>query len=438
MRELTNRARPGSSAVRRDAGGSLRAETTTGVELLSRGYEPHTEQIGDYRLLGCLADGVTGTTYLAASDQTDSSPPFVVANRVRTVGRNASNLAAALRNEARLAASLQHPNLVRTLGVVEHKGNLYWLTEYVDGQAFDKLVRGSRIAPQVSLRVRLTVLRDALAGLHAAHQLRDRHGRCLNVVHTGVRPSNLIVSYAGEVKVVGFGIARVLTRGAHWRDVPGGLRYAAPEQLTGEELDLRADVFAMGVMLWESISLRKFASNYARERQVVERRLRGEEPRIAQVTPQISTQLARICDKALSVDRKQRFQSAEEFREALDEYMARSGAPCRPSTLGQLVSKKFEAERLAVARLVARETRLRDEPRTAVGVRRARPADDDGDVTVIYEGPLVEESRVVTGRPSPASINGNARLGTALARPWLWALLLGALLAALACAAWWL
>src|SRR5690606_21344239 len=215
-------------------------------------------------------------------------------------------------------------------------------------------------------------------------------------------------------------------------DVPGGLRYAAPEQLSGEELDRRADVFAMGVMLWESISLRKFASNQTRERQVVERRLSGAEPRIAQVSPQVPTQLAWICDKALNVDRRQRFQTAQEFREALDEYMSRSGAPCRPNTVGQLVAKKFDAEHMAVARLTAREIRLRDEPRTAVGVRRTRPADDDGDMTVIYEAPLVEQSRVVSGRPSSARTKSGPALRFAPPRSWL---AFGALLV-VACATW--
>lgn len=370
------------------------------------------EYVGGYRLLGCLADGVTGTSYLAASDRAEFGENLVLANKIRGNNRRMAELGQALRSEALLATRIDHPNAVRTLGVIQQKDSCYWLTEYLDGQPFSKLVRSSRIAPYVSLRTRLQVLRDALAGLHAAHQLRDPYGRCLNVVHAGMRPSNVIVTYDGAVKVVGFGVARALAAHSDWQDMPGRLRYVAPEQLLDEDPDRRADVFALGVMLWESISLRKFASNTVHERATIERRLTGAEPRIEQVSPQVPTALAHICDKAMRVDRKQRFQTAREFQEALDEYMSASGTIASPRTVGQLVAKKFERERTDVERLVARETHFAEEPSTAVGVRRPRRSvldayngkdDDDGEATVIRDASqLIEESRVAPWRPASA------------------------------------
>jgi serine/threonine protein kinase len=249
----------------------------------------------------------------------------------------------------------------------------------------------------MSLRMRLHVIRDVLSGLHAAHQLRDQRGRCLNVVHAGVRPSNVIVSYDGAVKVVGLGLARALTWRGEKSDIPSRLRYLAPEQLLEQEVDRRADVFSVGIMLWESISLRKFTSSSIRERDVIQRRLSGAEPRIAQVSPQVPLPLARLCDKAMSVERKQRFASAREFQEALDEYMSSSGAPCKVTSLGQLVAKKFEGERSEVNRLINRGRRGGMEISTAVAMRLPRPLDDDGEPTIVRDATSLLEHSHVTG-----------------------------------------
>lgn len=409
------------------------------VDLQPRSPQRSPEYVGGYRLLGCLADGVTGTSYLAASDRAQFGERLVIANRIRVVGRRVGELGKVFRSEALLATRIDHPNAVRTLGVIQQKDNCFWITEYLDGQPFSKLVRTSRLTPHVSLRMRLSVIREALGGLHAAHQVRDEYGRCLKLVHGGMRPSNVIVTYNGGIKVVGFGVARALATHTDWRDMPGRLRYLAPEQVRGEELDRRADVFALGVMLWESISLRKFASNTTQERTAIERRLTGSEPRIALVSPQVPTALARICDKAMHVERKERFQTAREFQEALDEYMTSSGAACKMSSVGQLVAKKFETERSAVERLVTRELREQEEPRTAVEVRHPRPDDDDGETTVIYDATqLIEESRVTRGgrhealRPETTP-STKRRLGRAR---WLWPVLGVTLLAALTLALW--
>jgi hypothetical protein len=408
------------------------------AELYRRSPQRSPDYVGGYRLLGCLADGVTGTSYLAASDRAEFGECLVMANRIRAVGRRVSELGKAFRGEALLATQIDHPNAVRTLGVIQQKDSCYWITEYLDGQPFSKLVRTSRLTPHVSLRARLSVIREALGGLHSAHQVRDQYGRCLKLVHGGMRPSNVIVTYAGGVKVVGFGVARALATHTDWRDIPGRLRYLAPEQVRDEELDRRADIFAVGVMLWESISLRKFASNATQERTAIERRVTGAEPRIAQVSPQVPAALARICDKAMHVDRKERFQTAREFQEALDEYMTSSGAPYKASSLGQLVAKKFEAERTAVHRLIARELREREEPNTAVEIRRPRPDDDDGETTVICDATqLIEESRVTRGKLTavPPESKHATRRRSVSAR-WLWAVLGVALLMTSSWALW--
>lgn len=363
-------------------------------------------RIGEYRLIGYLSHGLTGTSYLASSPHSISGEQLVIIKELRVAGGRLSEFAQQCASQAQTAAHIEHPNAVRTLGALRHKDSCYWITEYLDGQPFSKLVQASRMAPQMSLRMRLHVIRDALSGLHAAHQLRDERGRCLNVVHGGMRPSNVIVTYEGAVKVVGFGLAGVLPLTAERRDIPGRLRYLAPEQLRDDDIDRRADVFSVGVMLWESISLRKFASSSLRERDVIQRRLTGAEPRIAQVNPQVPLPLAQLCDKAMSVQRKQRFATAREFQEALDEYMSSSGAPCKVTSLGQLVAKKFEVERADVDRVISREKGSRVELGSAVAARMPRPSDDDGEPTIVRDTAFVtEHSRITRGRITPVPLH---------------------------------
>jgi serine/threonine protein kinase len=355
-------------------------------------------QVGDYSLIGLLSHSVTGTNYLASSIEDTYGPHFVSVKELRPRGLGLSAFAETCRTEAALASSVEHPNVGRTLGVVQEGNVHYWLTEYLDGQPFGRLVQSSRMAPQVSLRMRLHVIHEALGGLHAAHQVRDLKGNVGALVHGGLRPSNVIVSCDGSVKVVGFGLARALATRPEWRDVPGRLRYLAPEQLLENDVDVRADIFSMGVMLWESISLRRFASNSTSERVAYQRRLSGGEPRIAQVFPQVPPRLARICDKAMSLDRRDRFQSARAFQEALSDYMDSSGAPCKVTVLGYLVATKFESERAEVKRLMENVTRARSELRTQVDVRRAPPPPlDDGEPTIVRDI-ASEQSRITRSK----------------------------------------
>lgn len=352
---------------------------------ISQRKETEPVQVGDYCLIGLLSHGVTGTNYLASSIEDTYGPHFVSVKELRPRGRGMDGFGETCRKEAALASRVEHPHVGRTLGVVQQGNVHYWVTEYLDGQPFGRLVQASRLAPQVSLRMRLHVIHEALGGLQAAHQVRDSKGQSGVLVHGGLRPSNVIVSCDGSVKVVGFGLARALSTRPEWRDAPGRLRYLAPEQLLDDDVDLRADIFSMGVMLWESTSLRRFASSSTSERVAFQRRLSGDEPRIAQVFPQVPPRLARICDKAMSLDRRDRFQSARAFQEALSDYMESSGAPCKVTALGYLVATKFEAERAEVQRLIQGVTRARSELSTQLAVRPAQPLIDDGEPTIVRD-----------------------------------------------------
>jgi eukaryotic-like serine/threonine-protein kinase len=160
-------------------------------------------------------------------------------------------------DEARITSRIEHPNVVRVHELGEEQGLLYLAMEYVDGESLQTAAREAFRADGVPLGVTLQIVIDAARGLHAAHELADDEGRPLEVVHRDVAPHNLLLSYTGHTKVVDFGIAKVADRvsdqtSASFRK--GRITFMAPEQLSGGNIDRRADVFALGVVLYQLLT----------------------------------------------------------------------------------------------------------------------------------------------------------------------------------------
>ncbi len=156
-------------------------------------------------------------------------------------------------DEARIAASIRHPNVVGTLDVAQEDDALYMVMEYVEGESLASLLRRAGSPVDIPCLVRVCV--DALRGLHAAHELRDHEGRPANVIHRDVTPQNLLVGLDGMTRLTDFGVAKAEARATVTKEgsVKGKLGYLAPEQLKGRPLDRRVDLFAAGVVVWEAL-----------------------------------------------------------------------------------------------------------------------------------------------------------------------------------------
>ncbi|WP_169791365.1 serine/threonine-protein kinase [Sandaracinus amylolyticus] len=162
--------------------------------------------------------------------------------------------------EARLSARIEHPNVVQVHDLGEHDGSYFMVMEYVEGCALSELQRvlaaeQRRLAPEVAVAIAMRVA----AGLHAAHELADEHGNNLCVVHRDVSPQNVLLARKGHVKLIDFGIAKAAerTQSTQGGVLKGKVRYMAPEQASGSEIDRRADVYALGVLLWEMLTGRR-------------------------------------------------------------------------------------------------------------------------------------------------------------------------------------
>jgi tRNA A-37 threonylcarbamoyl transferase component Bud32 len=324
-------------------------------------------RLGRYRLIATLGQGGMGTIHLGVSEGIGGFRKlFVIKELKQELTLNDQFLEMFMR-EAKLAARLNHPNVVHTIEADHESGRYYLAMDFLDGQPFNEVLWHSVREPVAPLALRLQVLSHALAGLHHAHELRDYDGRALHVVHRDVSPANIFVGYDGQVKMLDFGIAKAADmEGTRPGEFKGKISYAAPEQLRGFPADRRVDVFAAGVVLWEALAMRRLVQGKP-SRGVFEARLLGTEPRIRQILPDLDPALALICDRAMHADPGQRYPTAEAFRVALQEYLSTREQGMEPALIARFMQAKFASARAALHRVIDAELHSEgDDPATGL------------------------------------------------------------------------
>jgi serine/threonine protein kinase len=312
---------------------------------------------GKYRLLVELGSGGMADVFLAVAE----GPEGLGFSKLLVVKRLRSNLAddpefiAMLVDEARIAGRLNHPNVVQTIEI-GNVGKQYFIAmEYLDGQPLHRiLARSQRIGQPLEAGLHYGIITEVLAGLHYAHELADYDGTPLQVVHRDVSPHNVFITYAGQVKVVDFGIAKAAGRVAETRTgvVKGKITYMAPEQALSRAHDRRADIFAVGIMLWQAATNERFWQG-ADEFQIMKSLAAGEykaSPRL--VNPQVPEELDRICQRALALEPDHRYATALDFQTDLENFLESVRMRRAPRELGKRVSELFEDSRAEVKAVV--------------------------------------------------------------------------------------
>jgi serine/threonine-protein kinase len=231
-------------------------------------------------------------------------------------------------DEARLAARIRHPNVVSTIDVVARDGELFLVMEYIQGEAFARLLRtaslaGERVPPEVAS----SVVVQALLGLHAAHEALDEKGAVLNIVHRDVSPQNILVGTDGVARVLDFGVAKATSRLQTTQDgrLKGKLAYMAPEQLLKRAVDRRADIFAAATVLWEALcGDRLFAGDDAAA--AVAHILDGEVKAPSSIVADLPSELDAVVLKGLAKEPTERYQTAKEMAQALERALPPAGA----------------------------------------------------------------------------------------------------------------
>jgi hypothetical protein len=310
-------------------------------------------------------------------------------------------------DEARVAARIRHPHCVPIVELGDDDEQLFMVMDYVEGDTL-AAVEGAAagVGRAIPLEVVLRVILDALAGLDAAHETRGPDGRDLAVVHRDVSPQNILVGLDGSARLTDFGIARAADRIAATRagTFKGKAPFMAPEQLTDRPFDRRADVFAMGVTLWEAIALRRLFKG----RETYEQALRqGPSPYrgLHGFIPEVPASLDAIIARAVAHRPDDRFPTAAAFADALEAELR--GAVATPRQVGTFMAavaaEKVQRERDAV-RLAPRPPA--GQRPAAFGRRRSGLVDEPGAAAArvfVSRPPALR----LTGSPEPANDTGD-------------------------------
>jgi serine/threonine-protein kinase len=259
----------------------------------------------------------------------------------------------------------------------------------------------------------LKVLVDVLGGLHYAHELRDFDGTHLDVVHRDVSPQNIFVTYDGNTKLVDFGVAKAACSDMETRAgvIKGKIAYLSPEQAGADPVDRRADIFSVGVLLWEALARKRFSSG-AIDVATIHKRVTGGEPRIREVVPDVPTDLADICDKAIALRPDDRFATALEMKEALETVLESRRERAKTHSLAVLVTEAFAEERSTIKTVIEEHAKVAySEPPGKTGsnpipVLSPQPGDASNPTGSLPSATSIGGASVVTGdiRPPKASV----------------------------------
>jgi serine/threonine-protein kinase len=288
------------------------------------------QRLGRYEIVGKIASGGMGSVYRARTDR-----PRVATVALKVIHPHLAEDPAFIRmflDEGRLAARLRHPNICRVLDLGHDDGIYYIVMEHLVGAPLVAAMQAMRVDPAADaerayIGIVARVLADACHGLHAAHEAADSRGEPLHVVHRDVSPHNLFVTTSGVTKVMDFGIARARDRlhSTATGELKGKWAYMAPEQLLGQDVDRRADVWALGVVAWEMLTRRRLFASHPTMAAVVQSVLQQSIVAPSAFTRSVPPALDAVVLRALSRDRLERYGTSVAFAADLLEAASAAG-----------------------------------------------------------------------------------------------------------------
>jgi serine/threonine protein kinase len=280
------------------------------------------DRIGRYTLHERIASGGMAEIFRASSEGSDGVERVVAIKRILPEHARHTEFTTMFLNEARIAVTLRHPNVIQAFDFGSENGAYYLAMEYLHGLDTRRIVQSLALAgKKLPLEIAVASAIGIANGLHYVHEKRDRAGHELGLVHRDVSPQNIFLTTSGGVKLVDFGVAKAVRRVSDTLSgtIKGKVTYMSPEQTRAERLDRRSDVFSLAIVLWELTVGRRLFEGVS-ETMVMNAIDKLDAPSPSQMTPRYPAELERIVMKGLARDRNTRYQSADEMRIDLETF----------------------------------------------------------------------------------------------------------------------
>jgi serine/threonine-protein kinase len=301
------------------------------------------DQLGKYQLIRKIATGGMAEVFLAKAAGPTGFQKKLVVKRILPHHSEDPSFIEMFLSEAKLAAELNHPNIVQIFDFGEVGGQYYIAMEYIDGPNLRVLAQRARsVGEPIPFATCAKIISHACEGLAFAHDFKDPETRsALNLVHRDISPDNILLSKVGAVKVVDFGIAKVSTQTHRTKSgvIKGKMAYMPPEQLGRQDMDRRVDVFALGMVLYELLT-GQLPFDATSEVSIIQA-IMSEEPfaPVSSLRPDVPPELERIALTCLEKDRERRFADCRQLQAALDGYVQSTGETIYPQHLSSLVTR---------------------------------------------------------------------------------------------------
>ncbi|MEM6956118.1 MAG: protein kinase, partial [Myxococcota bacterium] len=307
------------------------------------------ESIGRYRLLGEVARGGMATVHFAQLAAAHGFEKWVAVKLMHEHISQDQTFVSMFLDEARIVSQLNHPNICQVLDFGDDSDRLFLVMEYMHGETLASIVRNTwKAGKRVPLWFAARTIADVARGLHAAHELKDRTGKPVGLVHRDVSPQNVMVLYDGVSKLMDFGVVRAEGRLTETQagTLKGKFAYMAPEQLRGADSDKRADIWALGVMLWElACGKRLFRAKGEGETAVMV--IQGDIPDPRSRIEGFPDALADVIMGCLTRNPEQRTATARDVAVGLERYLLEAGKLASPEDVGAYLEERFPGRNAA-------------------------------------------------------------------------------------------
>ncbi len=351
--------------------------------------------VGRYTVHGELASGGMATVHIGRMGAAGGFAKLVAIKRMHPQFAKDPDFLAMFLDEARLVTRIRHPNVVQPLDVIVERGEVLLVMEYIHGEALSRISRTLRAKNErIPLRIAVAIMSGVLHGLHAAHEAKSEKGEPLGIVHRDVSPQNVIVGVDGVARVLDFGIAKAadqvhLTREG---EVKGKLIYMAPEQLLGEPVSRRTDIFSASVVLWECLTGQRLFESDSQSALLARARMQKVDAP-SEYAPEVSKALDDIVLKGLMLQQSERWPTAREMALALDEAVP-------PATTAQVGAW---LEQIAAKALTERQARI-DQIESAGADSSASSRELVADIASdrIFTGDILSAKQISGSHPLPA------------------------------------